>query len=108
FFVSLLCVWLGLWAGLAAGAAVLPATRLLMRGRRVGDIADISFAPVRVDEAGVYVGDIYMMNVGLPEDRELIMRSGIGIVLAPKNDDPRVTLAHGGQRQANLYDVSTR
>lgn len=108
FFVSLLSVWLGLWAGLAAGAAILPATRLLMRGRRVADIADISFAPVRVEDAGVYVGDIYMMNVGLPADRDLIVRAGVGVVLSPKNGDARVTLAHVGQRQAILYDLSAR
>lgn len=108
FFVSLLSVWIGWWAGVAAGAAILPATRLLMRGRRVADIADISFAPVRMDGAGVYVGDIYMVNVGLEADRELIGRAGIGLVLVPKDDDARVTLAHAGQRQAILYDLSAR
>lgn len=108
FFVSLFSAWLGLWAGLAAGAVFLLATRWLMQGKRVAHIADIAFAPVRVKGTGVYVGDIFIMNVGLEKNRDVFERHGIGMILTPRDDDARVTLGHLGQRQAILYDVSTR
>lgn len=108
FFVSLFSAWIGEWAGLAAGAVFLLATRLLMNGKRLAHIAELAFAPVRVEGSGVYVSDIYIMNVGLEDNRKVIESQGIGMILTPKNDNARVMLGHLGQRQAILYDVSTR
>ncbi|WP_229751834.1 YIEGIA domain-containing protein [Marinithermofilum abyssi] len=40
----------------------------------------------------MYVDDIYLMNVGLRETRELILEQGI--VIRPKNQNGRVTLSN--------------
>jgi len=105
---SLFAQWIYWWAGLAAGLLTLLLSHLLMKGKRISHIANVEMAPVKLDGPNLYVGDIYIMNVGLDETREIIREQGIGFILTPKSDDARVTLANLGQRQAILHDVSTR
>ncbi|XID96053.1 YIEGIA family protein [Paenibacillaceae bacterium WGS1546] len=108
FATSLFALWLNWWAGAIAGLASMAFARYFMKGKKIAHIADIEMAPVRLDGPNLYVGDVYMMNVGLEENRDIIARQGIGFLLKPKNDDGKVTIANMGQRQAILYDVSTR
>jgi uncharacterized protein len=102
---SIIFVW---WVGLLAGLVSLFVVHRFMRGKTVRHIAKVETAPVRIDGPDLYVGNVYLMNVGLKENREIIEKQGIGIVITPKNGDARVTIANLGQRQAILHDVSTR
>ena len=52
--------------------------------------------------AGLYVDNIYIMNIGLPERQDEILRYGMGFVLTPKNINIVTTIANLGQRQANI------
>ncbi|QJD87967.1 YIEGIA family protein [Cohnella herbarum] len=108
FMVSVFVMWVGWWAGLLAGAASLLVAHYFMKGKKISHIAHVEMAPIRLDGPNLYVGDVYMMNVGLDENREIIREQGIGFILVPKNDDAKVTIANLGQRQAILHDVSTR
>ncbi|MFB9277246.1 YIEGIA family protein [Cohnella cellulosilytica] len=105
---SLFAQWIHWGAGLAAGIAALIVSHLFMKGKKISRIARVERAPVKLEGPDLYVGDIYMMNVGLDENREIIREQGIGFVLTPKSDDAKVTIANLGQRQAILHDVSTR
>ncbi|WP_130616489.1 YIEGIA family protein [Cohnella abietis] len=108
-FLSSLCVMLiGWWAGLAVGVLSLIVVHVFMRGKSITHIAEVEMVPLRLDGPNLYVGDIYMMNVGLEENRDIIKEEGLGFILTPKNDDAKVTIANMGQRQAILHDVSTR
>lgn len=108
-FLTSLVVSLAGWAaGVAAGLVCLAAVYRFRKGKTIADVARVEFAPVRVEGPNVLVGDVYMMNVGLDENRDIIAKQGMGFVLTPKNDDAKVTLANLGQRQAILHDVSTR
>ncbi|WP_370636380.1 YIEGIA family protein [Cohnella sp. CFH 77786] len=98
----------GWWAGIAAGLVSLGVVSRFMRGKSVSHIAKVEEAPIRLEGPNVYVGEVYMMNVGLEEDRDVIRSRGIGILLTPKNGNGRVTIANMGQRQAILYDASVR
>jgi hypothetical protein len=60
-----------------------------------------------VDGPDLFVGDIYIMNVGLTSNRKLIDERGLGVILTPYNANGKVTLSNLGQRQAILYDLST-
>lgn len=77
-----------------------------MSGSTLGDIVSIKEATVSFDGAGLYVDNIYIMNIGLPARQADIMKYGMGFVLTPKNFDVRSTIANLGQRQAILHDVS--
>ncbi|MFB1050482.1 YIEGIA family protein [Paraliobacillus sp. JSM ZJ581] len=78
----------------------------LMSGSTLKEIVDISLSEIYFDGAGLYVDNIYIMNIGLPERQEEIKKFGMGFVLTPKNFDVRSTIANLGQRQAILHDVS--
>ncbi|WP_373229745.1 YIEGIA family protein [Cohnella sp.] len=108
FLTSLSVMVVGWWAGLLSGLLSLLVVHRFMRGKTIAHIADVKMVPLKLDGPNLYVGDVYMMNVGLDENRMIIQDQGIGFILTPKNDDSRVTIANLGQRQAILHDISTR
>ncbi|MGR6009985.1 YIEGIA domain-containing protein [Bacillus cereus] len=78
----------------------------LMSGKRLHDLVDIEHVPLRFEGAGLYIDNIYIMNIGLPARQEEIMKYGMGFILRPKSIDAMVTISNLGQRQAILHDVS--
>ncbi|GLO66455.1 MULTISPECIES: YIEGIA family protein [Oceanobacillus] len=78
----------------------------LMSGSTLKDIVDIEQSEISFDGAGLYVDNIYIMNIGLPERQEEILEHGMGFILKPKNINIITTIANLGQRQAILHDVS--
>ncbi|MDR6224522.1 YIEGIA family protein [Desmospora profundinema] len=108
FLVSLTVVttqWV--WGGILVGFAAVSVAGILRSGKYLEQIADVSLAPLRMDGPNLYVEDIYLMNVGLKENRDRIMERGVGVVITPKNRNCALTLSNIGQRQAILYDVSS-
>ncbi|KON87221.1 membrane protein [Sporosarcina globispora] len=96
-----------IWGGLAAAILAILISKKLMSGGRLKDIVDVEFVEPRFDGAGLYVDNIYIMNIGLPVRQEEVLRYGMGFILKPKNFNARSTIANLGQRQAILHDVST-
>ncbi|MUV39766.1 uncharacterized protein JNUCC1_03650 [Lentibacillus sp. JNUCC-1] len=80
--------------------------KMLMSGSTLKDIVDIEHHPLHFDGAGLYIDNIYIMNIGLTERQEDIKKYGMGFVLTPKNMNINTTIANLGQRQAILHDVS--
>jgi uncharacterized membrane protein YeaQ/YmgE (transglycosylase-associated protein family) len=99
-------VW-NIWAGLLAGLIGLLISRKLMSGGKLKDIVDIEFFEPRFEGAGLYIDNIYIMNIGIPERQKEVLKYGMGFILTPKNFNARSTIANLGQRQAILHDVST-
>ncbi|MFZ3588635.1 YIEGIA family protein [Bacillus sp. DJP31] len=106
-FVSTLSylVW-NIWAGLLAGGIALFLSKKLMSGGSLKDIIDIEYIEPRFEGAGLYVDNIYIMNIGIPERQKEVLKYGMGFILKPKNFNARSTIANLGQRQAILYDMS--
>ncbi|WP_058307569.1 YIEGIA family protein [Gracilibacillus massiliensis] len=80
--------------------------RKYMSGSTLGDIVSVEEAKISFDGAGLYVDNIYIMNIGLPIRQKEIMKHGMGFILTPQNFDVRSTIANLGQRQAILHDIS--
>ena len=99
-------VW-NVWAAMVVSVICLFIARQLMTGNRLKDIADVEYVKPHFEGAGLYVDNIYIMNIGLQARREEILRYGMGFILKPKNFNARTTIANLGQRQAILHDVST-
>ncbi|RIW33163.1 hypothetical protein D3H55_12325 [Bacillus salacetis] len=95
------------WGALVVGIISILVAHMLMAGGKLKDIVDIEFIEPHFDGAGLYVDNIYIMNIGLPARQEEILRYGMGFILTPKSFDSRSTIANLGQRQAILHDVST-
>ncbi|WP_438445586.1 YIEGIA family protein [Gorillibacterium sp. sgz5001074] len=107
-FTASLCTIVFAWYwGILAGAAALALSNRFKTGKSISAIADVDNAEIRMDGPDLYVGDIYIMNVGLEETRKQIAEHGLGLIVKPRNKNSRVTLANVGQRQAMLHDVST-
>ncbi|MCR8642312.1 YIEGIA family protein [Paenibacillus sp. N1-5-1-14] len=103
-FFAILYHW---YIGIAAGLLSLLLANWLKKGKSLSEVAEISIGEVRVEGPDIYVGSIYMMNVGLKDSQEIIRKHGIGLLFKPKNINCRATLANLGQRQAILFDIST-
>jgi len=104
---TLASILFSFWAGAVVTLLCMIAARVLMAGGKLGDICEVRHVPPRFEGEGLYIDDIYIMNIGLPERREEILRYGTGFLLLPKNFNARTTIANLGQRQAILHDVST-
>lgn len=99
-------IFLNTWAGIAAAAVAVIVSRFLMAGGQLKDIVDIEFVEPRFEGSILYVDNITIMNIGLPERQKEVLRYGMGFILTPKNFNARTTIANLGQRQAILHDVS--
>ncbi|GAA0347359.1 YIEGIA family protein [Bacillus carboniphilus] len=104
---TLVYVLFGLYAALGIAVIIFIGCRILMDGGRLGQIVEIEYAEPHFEGPGLYVGNIYIMNIGIPEKQELIKKQGMGFILTPKNFNALTTIANIGQRQAILHDVST-
>ncbi|WP_028986647.1 YIEGIA family protein [Thermicanus aegyptius] len=106
FLTSLGVVWFNIWVGLLLGTISLLVDLWFMSGHHLADIARVKEGEIRIEGESLYVNQIYLMNVGLVSNREILEKHAVGLVIEPKNLDSAVTLANLGQRQAILHDAS--
>ncbi|WP_424766090.1 YIEGIA family protein [Paenibacillus sp. sgz302251] len=104
---SLFSILLNIWFGILAGGLSLLVVEKLKSGKSLSHIADVQSAKVRVDGPDLFVGNIYIMNVGLKVNQDIIEERGMGFILTPFNSNGKATLSNLGQRQAILYDIAT-
>ncbi|MBN8208005.1 YIEGIA family protein [Bacillus sp. NTK071] len=106
FVSSLAYLAINIWAACIAAFLAFLVAKKYMTGSKLGKIADIEQATVSFDGAGLYVDNIYIMNIGIPVRQEEILKHGLGFVIKPKNFDARSTIGNLGQRQAILHDLA--
>lgn len=95
------------WGGIVAAVIAMLISKKLMSGGKLKEIVDIEYVEPRFDGAGLYIDNIYIMNIGLPARQKEVLHYGMGFILKPKNMNARSTIANLGQRQAVLHDLST-
>ncbi|MFG6118469.1 YIEGIA family protein [Thalassobacillus sp. B23F22_16] len=103
---TLVYLAVNIWAAAATAVVLYLISKKLMTGSTLKDIVNIKYVKPHFDGAGLYVDNIYIMNIGLPDRQEEVLKYGMGFVLEPKNFNVRSTIANLGQRQAILHDVS--
>ncbi|SFK00788.1 hypothetical protein SAMN04487936_106120 [Halobacillus dabanensis] len=106
FLVTLCYLTFNIWAAIGAGVVCFIISNFLMSGSKLSDIVTVEHSQISFDGAGLYVDNIYIMNIGLPERQKEVMEYGMGFILTPKDFSVRSTIANLGQRQAILHDVS--
>lgn len=104
---SLFAILFNVWVGAAIGLLTLLVVLKLKSGKSLSHLTDVRVGNVRIEGPDLYLDDIYMMNVGLQANRQIIAERGTGYILVPKNSNAKVTLSNLGQRQAILYDLAT-
>jgi hypothetical protein len=101
-------VMVGGWiSGMIIGIIVIVLSTSLKSGKNIGEISAVYEVPLRMEGPNLYAADIYLMNVGLPDNRQRILKNGVGIVIEPLDASSRITISNLGQRQAILHDVSS-
>jgi hypothetical protein len=103
-FSTVFSVW---YWGILAGLLALWVAFRFKSGKSVAEIADVCEAKLRFEGPDLYVDNVYIMNIGLKDSQNKIMKHGLALIATPKNLNSRVTLSNLGQRQAILYDLST-
>ncbi|GGC87219.1 hypothetical protein GCM10007216_17360 [Thalassobacillus devorans] len=103
---TLVYLSVNIWAAAGTAVVLYLISKKLMTGSTLKDIVNIKYVKPHFDGAGLYVDNIYIMNIGLPDRQEEVLKYGMGFVLEPKNFNIRSTIANLGQRQAILHDVS--
>ncbi|MBH0229601.1 YIEGIA family protein [Halobacillus yeomjeoni] len=106
FTVTLCYLAFNIWVAVIATVFCFILSHFLMSGSTLADIVEVEQSELSFDGAGLYVDNIYIMNIGLPERQEEILKYGMGFVLTPKSFSVRSTIGNLGQRQAILHDVS--
>lgn len=106
-FVTFAYLLFNFWVSIIVAVLCIGIAKVLMSGGRLGDIVEVEYVKPHFDGPGLYVDNIYIMNIGIPEKRELVLKYGMGFILKPKSFNARATIANLGQRQAVLHDVST-
>ncbi len=91
---------------IGAVAAMAALCRKLMSGHKLRDLCEIHAAPIKFIGAGLYVDNVYMMNIGHPDRQAEVLEFGLGFVVSPKTVNTRHSLANLGQRQAILHDTA--
>jgi uncharacterized protein len=104
---TLAYITFSVWIGILVALGCIFLSKVLMDGNSVKDMADIEYVEPHFENEGLYVDNIYIMNIGLPQRQKEILKYGMGFVLKPKSFDANVTFTNLGQRQAILHDVST-
>ena len=75
--------------GIIAGVIALALVRRFMRGKSIGDIAKVRPAKLHFEGPNLFVEDIHIMNLGLPEVKKIYEEAGRGVILEPLSDDGR-------------------
>lgn len=97
----------GVGVGIVVGFATMGILSRAVVGRKIGDVCDVRPAKLHFRGPNLYVDDIYIMNVGLPESRKAVEEKGLAVLVVPKSPGARATLANVGQRQAIAHDAAS-
>jgi uncharacterized protein len=95
-------------AALAAGLLGIGAANRFMRGQTLKDIAVVRQGEVYFEGPNLFVENIHFMNLGTAEARRTVLERGLGVIIEPKDDNARATLANTGQRQAIAHDAAAQ
>lgn len=98
---SALTAWLGLIPGIIGAIFFVALGEVWMAGPVVGDVIEVRPGEIHFEKDSLlYVGDVMLMEVGLPHSRERWLQQGVGIILTPKNPRGQAVLWNLSQRQA--------
>ncbi len=103
---SLGVYYLNIFWGIITGMVLIILFHLVSRRQTIRSISIVREGKLHFKGPLLYVEDILIMNVGLKNSRKIIKEKGLGVIIEPKDDNARATLANMGQRQAIAHDAS--
>ncbi|MFZ5597711.1 MAG: YIEGIA family protein [Bacillota bacterium] len=82
-------------------------TRSFMSGETIGDICEVVPAEINFSGSLLKVDEIGLMNVGLSDMKEKIIKEGLAVRIKPKGANAQAVLHDIGQRQAIAHTAGT-
>lgn len=98
--------WVNFFSGTVIGLVSLLASRKLMGGKVIAQIARVREGEVWFEGPNLFVEDIHFMNLGREQVKETYLKRALGVIIEPYNDNARATLASNGQRMAIAHDAA--
>ncbi len=96
-----------LWAGIVAGIVLIVLGEVFMSGPRIGEWIDVEPAELSFQKGSLlYAGPVMMMEVGLADSRQRILKDGLGVVLKPRDGRGEAVLWNIAQRQAIAHQAA--
>lgn len=99
-------IWIGIVGGVAAGFILFQIIHRMTGHRTVGELAKVEQVPLDFKGGDLYVGDIFVTNIGLETQRKRIEEGGLGFVITPEDHAAQVTFNNYGLRQAIIHEIS--
>lgn len=100
--------FIGLAVGIVIAVVFMALVGKMMVGPKIRDIATVEAAEIKFVGRGIGVEDVIMMNVGEDQAIDAWKEFGKAVVIKPKDDNARATLANVGQRQAIVHDAASQ
>ncbi len=98
--------WGNLYYGVLIGVLAVVLTGIMMKGKTLGQIANVREGKLYFDGANLFVDNIHFMNLGSQGAKEIYLKRALGVVIEPLSDNGRATLANNGQRMAIAHDAA--
>ncbi len=90
-----------------SGIIILYLLKNYTRGKHLRDIITIEEASLEFrEENNLYVGDTYVMNIGLSATKSRILKHGIGFILKPKGISEKIIINSKSQQTALIHECS--
>lgn len=106
FATSLAVQFGGLPAGGVVAVVTIMISRSLMSGEIIGDICDVVPARLSFDGPILMVDEIGIINIGLKNMREDILKNGLAVKIKPKDGNARSIIHDIGQRNAIAFTAA--
>ncbi|MDD4766185.1 MAG: YIEGIA family protein [Desulfotomaculaceae bacterium] len=106
FITSLATQFGGLPAGGVVAVITILLSRYLMSGDIIGNICDVAPARLSFDGPTLMVDEIGLINVGLKNMREEILKNGLAVKIKPKDGNARSIIHDMGQRKAIAFTAA--
>jgi len=106
FATSLATQFGGLPAGGVVAVIAILLSRNLMSGKILGNICDVVPARLSFDGPTLMVDEIGLINVGLKDMRDDILKNGMAVKIKPKDGNARSIIHDMGQRKAIAFTAA--
>lgn len=100
--------YMSIFLGMTVGLFTHISIKRMIRGKEVGDIADVREAKILFDGPILTINGVVIMNIGLQKRRDIYLSKGLAVEIIPKDENAVAYLSNIGQRQAIQHNAANQ
>lgn len=101
-------LFISITIGVLLGIIVFFFLKNMLKGHIIEEIADIKPAAISFEGPLMKLNEITVMNIGLSQSRDIILKQGMAVEIIPKDANGVAILSNIGQRQAIIHNAATQ